>query len=74
MGDEMVGTLNGHSLTGRHQLITEDKHSIMFVSGVESSVRHFKVWEALPNPDWAKNKAALLAAQATAAPRPAEKK
>jgi hypothetical protein len=59
LGDEMVGTLNGQSLTGRHPLIGEDKKSIMFVSGVEGSVRHLRVWEALPNPDWAKNKQTL---------------
>ncbi len=61
MGDEMVGTLNGKSLTGSHQLITEAKHSIMFVSGVECSVRNLKIYEALPNPDWAKNKQTLPA-------------
>lgn len=59
LGDEMVGTLNGRSLTGRHPLIGEDKKSVMFVSGVEGSVRHLRIWEALPNPDWAKNKQAL---------------
>lgn len=59
LGDEMVGTWNGQSLTGRHPLIGEDKKSIMFVSGVEGSVRHLRVWEALPNPDWAKNKQSL---------------
>ena len=61
LGDEMVGTLNGQSLTGRHPLIAEDKHSIMFVSGCVSEVRNFKVWQALPNPEWAKNKAAMKA-------------
>ena len=59
LGDEMVGTLNGHSLTGQHPLIGSEKHSVMFVSGVEGAVRHLRVWEALPNPDWAKNKQAL---------------
>jgi len=59
LGDEMVGTLNGQSLTGRHPLIGEDKKSVMFVSGVEGSVRHLRVWEALPNPDWPKNKQTL---------------
>jgi hypothetical protein len=59
LGDEMVGTLNGQSLTGQHPLIASEKKSIMFVSQVEGSVRQLKVWEALPNPDWAKNKAAL---------------
>ena len=62
LGEEMVGTLNGHSLTGSHPLIAEDKHSIMFVAGAVSEVRNFKVWSAKPNPEWAKNKAALKAA------------
>ena len=63
LGEEMVGTLNGHSLTGSHPLLAEDKRSIMFVSGCVSEVRHFKVWEALPNPEWARCKAALNAAK-----------
>lgn len=65
LGDEMVGTLNGHSLAGRHPLIASEKHSIMFVSGVEGSVRNFKVWEAEPNPDWPKHRRALLAVNAS---------
>jgi hypothetical protein len=65
LGDEMVGTLNGQSLTGRHPLIGEEKKSIMFVSGVEGSVRHLRVWQALPNPDWEKNRQKLPAAEAT---------
>jgi len=59
LGDEMVGTLNGRSLTGQHPLIGSEKRSVMFVSGVEGAVRHLRIWEALPNPDWAKNKPAL---------------
>ncbi|HPA16527.1 MAG TPA: hypothetical protein PLU30_02180 [Verrucomicrobiae bacterium] len=62
LDDEMVGTLNGKSLTGQHPLIASDKHSIMFVSSVEGSVRNLRVWEALPNPDWTKNKRTILAA------------
>jgi hypothetical protein len=31
LGEEMVGTVHGHSLTGSHPLIGSDKHSIMFV-------------------------------------------
>jgi hypothetical protein len=54
LGEEMVGTLNGRSLTGQHPLIGSEKHSVMFVSGVEGSVRHLRIWEALPNPEWAK--------------------
>jgi len=61
MGDEMVGSLNGQSLTGKHPLITSQKRSVMFVSGVEGSVRNLRIWEAEVNPDWAKNKAKLTA-------------
>jgi hypothetical protein len=59
LGEEMVGTLNGQSLTGRHALIGTGKKSVMFVSGVEGAVRHLKIWQALPNPDWAQNRAKL---------------
>ncbi len=62
-GDEMVGTVDGQSLTGSHPLIKEAKHSVMFVMGVEGSVRNFKAWEALPNPEWEKNKAKLAASK-----------
>ena len=58
-GDEMVATLNGRSVAGVHPRIGREKHCIMFVAGVEGSVRHFRVWEALPNPDWPKNKAKI---------------
>jgi hypothetical protein len=67
LGDKMVATVNGHSLTGKHPLIATDKHSLMFVMGVEGSVRNLKVWEAQPNADWLKNKSRLGAG---AAPRP----
>jgi hypothetical protein len=59
LGDEMVGTLNGTSLTGQHPLIATDKKSIMFVSQGEGAAGHLRVWEALPNPEWKKNKAAI---------------
>jgi hypothetical protein len=62
-GDEMVVTVDGRSLTGTHPLIASDKHSVMFVCGVEGSVRNLKVWEALPNPEWAKNKAKIPPAE-----------
>lgn len=71
MGDEMVGTLNGHSLTGKHPLITSDKHSIMFVSNCEGAVRNLKIWEAEANPDWAKNRAMLPAQLPPPPPAPA---
>lgn len=61
LGDEMVGTVNGKSLTGSHPLIASEKHSVMFVCGVEGSVRNLKAWVAEPNPEWPKNKAKILA-------------
>jgi hypothetical protein len=67
LGEEMVGTLNGQSLTGQHPLIASEKKSIMFVSNGEGSVRQFRVWQALPNPDWTKNKAELIKAKGEAA-------
>ena len=66
LGDEMVGTLNGQSLTGQHPLIASAKKSIMFVSQGEGAARHLRVWEALPNPEWKKNKATLPLPQPTA--------
>ena len=69
LGDEMVGTLNGKSLTGEHPLIGEQKRSVMFVSGVEGAVRHLLIWEAAPNPDWAKNKLTLPPALNRATPK-----
>lgn len=59
LGDEMVGTVNGQSLTGRHPLIASDKHSVMFVMGVEGSVRNLKAWEALPKEGWEKKRAEM---------------
>lgn len=63
-GNEMVGTVDGQSLTGSHPLIASEKHSVMFVMGVEGSVRNLKAWEALPNTEWRTNKAKLATASA----------
>ncbi len=62
LGEEMVATMNGHSLTGTHPLIGSDKHSVMIDFGASGSVRNFKIWEALPNPEWPKNKATIVEA------------
>lgn len=62
LGNEMVATVNGRSLTGSHELIDREKHSLMFVMGVEGSVRDLKVWEALPKLDWSQNKTKIQAA------------
>lgn len=59
LGDEMCVTVDGQTLTGSHPLITSAKCSIMFVAGVQSRVRNFRVWEAAPNPAWKEHKAKL---------------
>ena len=68
-GDEVVGTLDGKSTTVSNPLIAADKHSVMLVAATEASFRNFRVWEALPHPEWAKNKAALTAAMNAEAAR-----
>ena len=60
--NEMVASVDGQSLTGSHPLIASEKHSLMFVMGVEGSVRDLKAWEALPNANWEANKAKLTIA------------
>lgn len=66
-GGEVVGTLDDKSVTLGNPLVASDKHSIMLGAGTEASFRNFRVWEALPNPEWAKNKEALLSASKPAA-------
>lgn len=61
-GHEVVGTLDDMSATVSNPLIGTDKHSIMIGAGTEASFRNFRVWEALPNPDWPKHKQSLLTA------------
>lgn len=58
-GEEMCATVNGVTLAGKHPLIASEKCSIMFVCGVEGSVRNLKVWEGLPNSAWEKNRAKI---------------
>lgn len=61
-GEEAVGTLDGQSVAFSDPLIGADKHSVMLVAGTEASFRNLRIWEALPNAEWAKNKAALASA------------
>jgi len=63
MGNEVVGTMDGKSATFSNPLIGTNKHSIMLGVGTEASFRNLKVWEALPNPDWPKNKESMAAAK-----------
>ena len=66
-GEESVGTLDGKSITFGDPLIGAEKHSIMLVAGTEGSSRNLRIWEALANPDWPKNKEAILSASPPAA-------
>lgn len=65
-GNEVVGTMDGKSATFSNPLISADKHSIMLGVGTEASFRNLNMWEALPNPEWAKNKEAMAAANTPA--------
>lgn len=65
-GGEAVGSLDGKSITFSDPLIGAAKHSVMLVAGTEASFRHFRMWEALPNADWPKNKEAILPASTPA--------
>ena len=60
LGQEMLATVNGRTLTGSHPLIASAKHSVMFVSGGDSEVRHFHVWQASANPEWNDHKKGVL--------------
>ena len=62
-GDEVVGTMDGKSATFSNPLISTGKHSIMLGVGTEASFRNLKVWEALPNADWPKNKQSIANAE-----------
>ena len=61
-GDEVVGTLDQQSITLNNSLIGSAKHSLMLGAGTEASFRKLRVWEALPNAEWDKNKAKLKSA------------
>jgi hypothetical protein len=58
-GDELVASMDGKSVTLQSPLLAIDKHSIMLGAATEASFRNLRVWEALPNADWEKNKAAI---------------
>ena len=61
-GDEVVGTLDGQSITLSNPLIGTAKHSLMLGAGTEASFRKLRIWEALPKTDWKRIKATLNAA------------
>ena len=60
-GDDVVGTLDQQSIRLSNPLIGTAKHSLMLGAGTEASFRKLRIWEALPNAEWEKNKAKLSA-------------
>lgn len=58
-GDEAVATVNGKSVTTRAPLFQIPKQSIMLGVGTDASFRRFRIWQALPNPDWPTHREAL---------------
>jgi hypothetical protein len=59
LGDELVASIGGKSVTLKSPLVGKAKHSIMLGVGTEASFRNLRVWEALPNAEWAAAKAKL---------------
>ena len=74
LGDELTVTVNGTTLTGTHPNIARDKKSIMIVAGTEGSIRDLHIWEATAHPEWAMNRAIILAKQNPVAPAKAPEK
>jgi hypothetical protein len=64
-GEEVVATLDEKSVALSGALLGAEKHSVMLGVATEASFRHFRMWEALPNADWPKNKPAIAAAPKT---------
>jgi hypothetical protein len=69
-GEEMVATIDGKTIAGAHRQVASDKACISFgVTGYSSgfnkvpplsaSFRKLRIWEALPNPKWVKNKQSI---------------
>lgn len=67
-GDELVATFDGKSVTLRGELVGAEKHSVMLGAATEASFRNFRMWEALPNPEWEKNREGLGAGKAMPKP------
>jgi hypothetical protein len=64
LGVELVATFDVKSVTLRGALVGAQKESVMLGVATEASFRKFRMWEALPNPEWGKNREALVVGQA----------
>ena len=59
-GEEMLATLDGGSpVLGSHPILSLAKGILSFGTPRSASFRNLRVFEALPNPEWEKNKAVL---------------
>ncbi|MCI0366593.1 MAG: hypothetical protein L0219_22240 [Phycisphaerales bacterium] len=59
-GEEMLATLDGQNpVLGAHPIIGIAKGVLNFGTSRSASFRNLRVWEALPNADWQKNKSAI---------------
>ncbi|HEX3869744.1 MAG TPA: hypothetical protein VHV77_04835 [Pirellulales bacterium] len=64
LGDEMVATIDGHSIAGSHPLISTEKANIGFVvTGIGGAFRNLRIWDATPNPSWAETESKLPSTQ-----------
>gem|GEM_PF-658626 len=60
LGDEMLGQIDEEIGFGAHELIATEKTKFGFtVGGQSAQFKGLKIWEALPNEDWAKMKRRL---------------
>jgi hypothetical protein len=64
LGQEMLASLDGAKVGfGSHELIGAQKANFGFtINGQSASFKNLRVWEALPNKNWAETKAKLAAA------------
>ncbi|MSU48427.1 MAG: DUF1080 domain-containing protein [Opitutus sp.] len=70
-GDEMVVTVDGETIAGRHPFLTRPKANIGFgVTGQSAAFRNLRVWEAVLRRDWPQRRAALEPPRAGPSIRP----
>ncbi len=61
-GDEMLSMVDGKApVLGKHSIVGIPKGIISFGTSRSASFRNLQVFEALPNPEWEKNRAAINA-------------
>lgn len=67
LGNEMLASLDGDKVGfGSHELIGTEKANFgLTINGASASFKNLRVWEALPNSNWAETKAKLAAAAPT---------